>query len=211
MHVGAARHHSFRIVKNFRGRCTTYIKLLEGNKIVLEIKSGTNRRHCVLSRCSHTWYISIAVLENVLTPFFKIIQKLADRHTAQKEPIDRKIRLKSIMTRIYRTVFHYNDVTWASRYPKSLWTQLFGQQLVETDNIKQTKAPHCWPFARGIHPSSADSLHKGSIMQRFFLPHKGQVTSITSQYNDVCITFLKLTPTWIAHVVFYRIVDIYNK
>ena len=44
---------------------------------------------------------------------------------------------------------HYSHVTWISW--KSLETQLSIPQLVQTNNKENMRAPHYWPFVRGIH------------------------------------------------------------
>ena len=64
---------------------------------------------------------------------------------------------------------HFSAITWASWRLKSPASQLFVQRFVQANIKSNIKAPHHWPFAKGIHQLPVDSLPKGPIMRKAFL------------------------------------------
>ena len=66
-----------------------------------------------------------------------------------------------------KKVQYYSDVTWASWCLKSLTTQLFIQQLVQTNEIWKFCITGHW----GIHKWPLNSPHKVPVIQKAFLWH----------------------------------------
>ena len=66
---------------------------------------------------------------------------------------------------------HCSDVKWASRHFNSPGHRLYVQQFVQVDIKGNIKAPHHWPFVRGIYKSPVDSLYKGPVMRNAFPCH----------------------------------------
>ena len=80
---------------------------------------------------------------------------------------------------LFPTKSHYSDVTWALKHLKWRVTQLFVHLLVQPnikEHINMIKAPHHWPFVRGIHRWPVDSPHKGQWYRKHFLRHSQQHT-----------------------------------
>ena len=79
--------------------------------------------------------------------------------------------------------FNYNGNAWVFRHLKSLATELFVQQLVQV-NKEALKAPHYWPFVRGVHRWPVDSPHKGPVMWEAF-PYPGIMFQQTSLHMSI--------------------------
>ena len=60
---------------------------------------------------------------------------------------------------------------------------LFLQQLSEANSKEKIRAPHYWPFVRGIHQWLVVSIHKGSVMQNQFPCHNAIMSPDTDGNN----------------------------
>ena len=79
-----------------------------------------------------------------------------------------------------RSLIHFSDMTWASNH----WQLncLFNSSFQPT--MENIKAPHYWPFVRGIHQWLVDSPHKGPVMWKAF-PYHDVIMSSTHPYSFI--------------------------
>ena len=83
------------------------------------------------------------------------------------------------------------------------------QELVQANNKENIKAPHYWPFVRGIYNSSVDSPHKGPVIisiqwchhelhnNKMWPPNPDLHT--WSVLEAIWVTLVNVPPSWTCH------------
>ena len=162
----------------------------------LHIEVGKNIPLALSYREWQIWHS--VTFQTVTESDMKIYQKKIAKHTAHSIVSWSKLKQQlKIHTYDLMVVIKWNThiITVTSWWRlKSLEYRVYTKPFVQAKNKEKTQAPRYWPFVKGIHRSSVNSLQKGPVIPKMF-PFDEVIISHKKTHKNYVYVHVTYKPT----------------